>query len=454
MAIINSFHLPSYDQVRHLFGRGMRLSWVIVFVGVIAIVVSNYIHERNSAPVEDDHGSICDGVPMSRKKEGEGHLCTLLDKNLVEKRRSSKRSMLEIFCRRGQTPFWHLYFSTGLLDVRCETDDYEILSGSNATEVSKEFDKMWGIKLINYPAYFKSRFRLSPFNDTCKGVVHRDNCWIGYTYHSVDVSLITIFLFGLFLFLSAENLSKSTMLYYGSGVGLGIFASLIIVMLVFSRFMYKRGGFVAAMVFGWSGVLYCFSQLYANLATILETYQAYILGYTSVMATSSFYFCYYLGPPSSPRTLDLIRWTVQATGIIAMLFASHAPLFHRVTVVFVLLSLYFFPLRSIVKTVKGNHLLYRMFPPKIKLLTEEEYFHQGSIETKKALEKLRDYCKSPDCNAWKTISRVKTPQRLAAFVEGDSHLSDFEVLEYESDPQPQLTDDEDLSDDDLQFELN
>ena len=29
-----------------------------------------------------------------------------------------------------------------------------------------------------------------------------------------------------------------------------------------------------------------------------------------------------------------------------------------------------------------------------------------------------------------------------------------QVLEYESDPQPQLTDDEDLSDDDLHFELN
>ena len=40
----------------------------------------------------------------------------------------------------------------------------------------------------------------------------------------------------------------------------------------------------------------------------------------------------------------------------------------------------------------------------------------------------RSNCRSPDCNAWKTISRVKTPQRLAAFVEGDSHLSDNEVI--------------------------
>jgi len=93
------------------------------------------------------------------------------------------------------------------------------------------------------------------------------------------------------------------------------------------------------------------------------------------------------------------------------------------------------------------------FPPKTKLLTEEEFILQGSVETRKALEQLREYCKSPDCNAWKTISRVKTPQRLAAFVEGNSHLSDEEVLDYESDPQPLLTDDEDLSDDDLHFQL-
>ena len=46
-----------------------------------------------------------------------------------------------------------------------------------------------------------------------------------------------------------------------------------------------------------------------------------------------------------------------------------------------------------------------------RLLTEEEYRLQGEVETRKALEQLREYCNSPDCSAWKTISRIQSPKR-------------------------------------------
>lgn len=53
----------------------------------------------------------------------------------------------------------------------------------------------------------------------------------------------------------------------------------------------------------------------------------------------------------------------------------------------------------------------RRFPPKVKRLTEEEYIQQGNFETRKALEELRTFCHSPQCDAWKTISRLQSPQR-------------------------------------------
>ena len=65
-----------------LFGRGMKVSWAIIFIAVVAIVVSNYIHEINTLPVEEEK-DICQGVPTQRVKEGEGHMCTVLDKNFV-----------------------------------------------------------------------------------------------------------------------------------------------------------------------------------------------------------------------------------------------------------------------------------------------------------------------------------------------------------------------------------
>lgn len=54
---------------------------------------------------------------------------------------------------------------------------------------------------------------------------------------------------------------------------------------------------------------------------------------------------------------------------------------------------------------------YKIFKPKIRLLTEEEYQQQGLEETKKALEELRSFCQSPECKPWKTISRLRSPNR-------------------------------------------
>lgn len=53
----------------------------------------------------------------------------------------------------------------------------------------------------------------------------------------------------------------------------------------------------------------------------------------------------------------------------------------------------------------------RFFKPKIHLLTEEEYIRQGDETTARELEKLRDFARSPDCNAWKMMSRLKDPSR-------------------------------------------
>jgi hypothetical protein len=41
----------------------------------------------------------------------------------------------------------------------------------------------------------------------------------------------------------------------------------------------------------------------------------------------------------------------------------------------------------------------------------EEYEKEGIEETAKALKELQEYCESPNCSAWKTVSRLKSPKR-------------------------------------------
>jgi hypothetical protein len=46
-----------------------------------------------------------------------------------------------------------------------------------------------------------------------------------------------------------------------------------------------------------------------------------------------------------------------------------------------------------------------------RFITAEEYEKEGIEETAKALKALREYCESPECNTWKTVSRLKSPKR-------------------------------------------
>jgi len=79
-------------------------------------------------------------------------------------------------------------------------------------------------------------------------------------------------------------------------------------------------------------------------------------------------------------------------------------------------------------------------------LTEDEYISEGAIETRRALVELRKYCQSPDCNAWKTVSRLSSPSQFAEFVSGNrSHISDDEILRYSDQRE---TDDDQRDDDD------
>ena len=66
---------------------------------------------------------------------------------------------------------------------------------------------------------------------------------------------------------------------------------------------------------------------------------------------------------------------------------------------------------SSIKAHARTSIIKTFFKPEILLLSDEEYHNQGVIETKKALNELKEYCKSPESSPWKTVSILKSPQR-------------------------------------------
>lgn len=243
------------------------------------------------------------------------------------------------------------------------------------------------------------------------------------------------------------SLCRNALVFYSCGVTVGVLASLLIVVFVVSRLLPRRTAGYAVVCFGWSLVLYLLQLLWSNVYQVLADYKNVVAGYIALTALLSFAVCYRIGPPTNPRTLDLIQWSLQLAAL-AGVFTSSEIREATGAVVITMLVTYNMPPSWTAKFRTWWRT--RVCRPKVTLLTEEEYIKQGDVETRKALEELRQFCSSPDCKTWKVVTRLRNPVRFAEFVEGKSHLADEEVLQYELDSSDRAASDPDglLSEDD------
>ncbi|XP_060593041.1 nuclear envelope integral membrane protein 1-like isoform X2 [Ruditapes philippinarum] len=256
---------------------------------------------------------------------------------------------------------------------------------------------------------------------------------------------------------------SNTALHYSTGVSVGVIASVLILVFIISRLLpsrLKNLGYLL-MFFGGSAslwILTTFTSILNNpmADTVVENWQ-YVLGYIVTAGVLSFAIVYRYGPVTDERSLSLIQWFLQLLGLV-LVYNSTQIREVSIALIIILLTIYNFP-RRLILNERSKNWWYRLFPPKIKLLTEDEYIIQGNIETKRELDKLREYCRSPECQAWKMISKLKSPQRFADFVEGNSwHVTNEELLEYDSGPDPTpphlLSDDDDLEEEEMDFILS
>ncbi|XP_039287899.1 nuclear envelope integral membrane protein 1a-like [Nilaparvata lugens] len=193
---------------------------------------------------------------------------------------------------------------------------------------------------------------------------------------------------------------------------------------------------------------YAFQLMMDNVRTISMLYKEYVIGYFFTTSLISFIVCYRFGPVSDPRSINLIKWCLQGAALVSIFMCSY---FQEAVlgVDLLLLVTYNIPKSWFISIIT---LMKRFRPtPKRKLLSEDEYHEQGARETARALDELRGYCSSPDCDQWRVMTRLKNPIRFAKFVQGSSHLDDDEVLAYDVDstkngiasPQDYFTDDSD-----------
>jgi len=61
----------------------------------------------------------------------------------------------------------------------------------------------------------------------------------------------------------------------------------------------------------WTVLLYFAGETYNRIEEFMQERLAYVLVYLTAGALVALITCYRLGPPVHPRTLDIIRWTLQ-----------------------------------------------------------------------------------------------------------------------------------------------
>lgn len=366
-----------------------------------------------------------------------------------------KNASWTIFCYEGRHEDPLLLWYNPALKVNTingTAESFQFIFGDSAEQVEEK--KESSIQLPQVLQNLKFLFSVeikdmpfSPFNQSCIGIHSNQQYTALFVNKRVELWYVAYLALGVLIFLYAKQLSQNVKLQYGTGISLGIVASLLILMIILHRVFpqsLKKLGYL--MVLSSCCASMYFWQLFAtSFSTTVMSYWKWILGYIAVMGFLSFGVCYKYGPITDKKNLNILQWMIQALGLFLIYQGTQLPHISA-AIIIVILTLYNLP-PGLYNNSLTRYIRFKLFRPKIRLLTEEEYQKQGYEETKKALEELRKFCQSPECKPWKVISKLKSPDRFASFVEGDSwHVNDQELLEYDSFaddlPRPEDNDDD------------
>ncbi|CAG2185853.1 Nuclear envelope integral membrane protein 1 [Mytilus edulis] len=365
----------------------------------------------------------------------------IINKDLQTRTISVKNSSWTIFCYEGKPENPFLLWSNPVLKISTSNgtaESFQFISAESPDQVEEKKESAMQLPQILQNLRFMFNVELkdmsfSPFNQSCIGIHSNQQYTADFKYKRIELWYVAYLFIGLLIFLYARHLSQNVNLQYGSGVSLGIIASLLILMIILHKVFpqsLKKLGYL--MVLSSCCASMYFWQLFAtSFSTTIMSYWKWILGYIAVTGFLSFGACYKYGPITDKKSLNILQWLIQALGLLMIYQGTQIPKI-SVAIIMVLLTMYNLP-KGLYSNKLTRYFRYKLFKAKVRLLTEEEYQKQGYEETKKALEDLRKFCKSPECKPWKVISKLKSPDRFASFIEGDSwHVNDQELLEYDS----------------------
>ncbi|VVC95723.1 unnamed protein product [Leptidea sinapis] len=347
----------------------------------------------------------------------------------IERDISPTKQTVDIYCYSGSAKNLLTLWQTVKFNVKLKNDEFIQYLGDNPEQVYNDYtEDSYGWAVGNPFQKSSKSVSLNIFTPTCMAINTKHKHAIELQIQRVDIWRVFLMVAGITLICASRLLSGNPVFFYLCGITVGISASFMVILYYISKLLPKKTLTYGILIGGWTVGVYIFHQLWENLRSIVAGYQAYMFWYTFMAGFISFVICYRIGPPKNQRSKNLVMWTLQIVGSFVTFFSSQYQEASAAIVITALVVKYF-PQRWL-HLIQGYWR--RKFPPKPRLLTSEEYYEEGARETKHALDELRKYCSSPDCAQWRVMLKLHDAKRFASFVEGNSHLSDDEVIDYES----------------------
>ncbi|KAF5892989.1 nuclear envelope integral membrane protein 2-like, partial [Clarias magur] len=237
--------------------------------------------------------------------------------------------------------------------------------------------------------------------------------------HRFNKMRLCLFVSGLALFFFAEDVCRSSLFFYISGVSLGMVSILVFLLLVVRNFIPTQGLFLLLLGAG-AGLSYLgIQKLMMEQEEVMRLYWRELLGYLLVSGCVSLAVCYRLGPVFGRRTLNAMTLVLRVVGVVV---ACHGLTYAPVSWILlaVMLGVEILPLLFTLVLELWRQacwllsaflgLFHRRRSSSSRLLMEDEYREQVERHTKVSLEELRRYCTNPGFPAWDTVLRLRDPQ--------------------------------------------
>lgn len=208
-----------------------------------------------------------------------------------------------------------------------DTDHFAQYIGATVADVRRHYDAKrslfsWAHLFAAVGSARQPDVRLAAFNQTCVGIETAQ----AYTVHlqavRVDLVRAGMFAAGVLLFGTAHRLTRMPFFYYSSGMGLGVTLSVFLVVWLIGRQLPKRSMMIGTIVGGWTLLWYCMQAAWENARALLLEHQMYVFYYVAAAALVSFVACYRIGPPTNERSVDIVRWVLQAGAVALIWMAS------------------------------------------------------------------------------------------------------------------------------------